>query len=237
LKRIPARQLVTLWQHARAAQLDLYSAAAIEGLQRLAAWPPGATSEQGSQALESLRALTVQAREAPRGYQRVSTSVTAPIRAGFPSIADDLRTLIKGARKELMVVGFDFGEQAFASALHEAARRGIAVTVVGDRNMAGIGHLAAFWPSDITGPAVYVGVEPDLGRVFRVHAKTVVADRMRALVGSANFTAGGLRNNLEFALLVEGPCAQELVQLVDDHVARGYLVPLRRAGSAGAGGG
>ncbi|MDR7554062.1 MAG: phospholipase D family protein [Armatimonadota bacterium] len=48
-----------------------------------------------------------------------------------------------------------------------------------------------------------------------LHAKAVVADRRRAIVGSANLTWGGLVANLEIALLVEGDPAWQIAALID----------------------
>lgn len=48
-----------------------------------------------------------------------------------------------------------------------------------------------------------------------LHAKVVVADRSRAIVGSANLTAGGLGINHEIALLVDDGAAWQVADLID----------------------
>jgi phosphatidylserine/phosphatidylglycerophosphate/cardiolipin synthase-like enzyme len=48
-----------------------------------------------------------------------------------------------------------------------------------------------------------------------LHAKVVVADRTRAIVGSANLTVGGLGTNHEIAVLIEGEPAWQIASLID----------------------
>lgn len=48
-----------------------------------------------------------------------------------------------------------------------------------------------------------------------LHAKAIVADRAKAIVGSANLTAGGLGTNHEIAILVEGESAWRIASLID----------------------
>jgi phosphatidylserine/phosphatidylglycerophosphate/cardiolipin synthase-like enzyme len=49
----------------------------------------------------------------------------------------------------------------------------------------------------------------------QLHAKIIVVDRKKALVGSANLSWGGFYGNYEIALFVEGELAWELAQVVD----------------------
>tara|TARA_Y100000590_G_C15743067_1_gene1020976 strand:- start:96 stop:674 length:579 start_codon:yes stop_codon:yes gene_type:complete len=48
-----------------------------------------------------------------------------------------------------------------------------------------------------------------------LHAKTIVANRNRAVVGSANFSVGGLDKNYELGLYVTGNTAYNLALFVD----------------------
>ncbi len=49
-----------------------------------------------------------------------------------------------------------------------------------------------------------------------LHAKVVVVDREKAVVGSANFSWGGMSGNYEIGILLEGREAWTLSKLVDD---------------------
>jgi phosphatidylserine/phosphatidylglycerophosphate/cardiolipin synthase-like enzyme len=59
-----------------------------------------------------------------------------------------------------------------------------------------------------------------------MHAKAIVADRRVALVGSANFTAGGLRSNLEVGVRVTGAVAADIVRTIERLEREGWLVPV-----------
>ena len=49
-----------------------------------------------------------------------------------------------------------------------------------------------------------------------LHAKVVVIDREKAVLGSANFSWGGMSGNYEIGVLLEGREAWTLSKLVDD---------------------
>ena len=55
-------------------------------------------------------------------------------------------------------------------------------------------------------------------RKRQLHAKVLIVDRMKALVGSANFTLGGMFTNYEVGVKVEGEAAWKLAALVDSLV-------------------
>lgn len=48
-----------------------------------------------------------------------------------------------------------------------------------------------------------------------LHAKVIVADRMRAVIGSANFSFGGMANNYEIGVRFEGEEAWTVSKLID----------------------
>jgi cardiolipin synthase len=49
----------------------------------------------------------------------------------------------------------------------------------------------------------------------QLHAKIIVSDRKKALVGSSNLTWGGMFGNCEIGLLVDGAAAWKLAELAD----------------------
>jgi cardiolipin synthase len=50
----------------------------------------------------------------------------------------------------------------------------------------------------------------------QLHAKALVIDRKKAVIGSANFSRGGMVVNHELAVLFEGDQAWYLAKLIDD---------------------
>lgn len=221
-----ARQLLGLFAEARRRSIDLYAASALVELAALPSWPDPADEAASGTLLEALRALLIQERERPRDLHRVSLAITAPLRGAQPSLNDNVRVLLGSAVRELLVIGYSFGDRGFEAALHSAAAKQVAVTIVGERGDRSLRTLLDFWPSTGRRPFVYVGYEPDIDRVFAVHAKVVVADRRRMLAGSANFTASGLVHNFEVGLVTEGAVAEEMCRVVEAHVTAAYLVPL-----------
>lgn len=48
-----------------------------------------------------------------------------------------------------------------------------------------------------------------------IHAKAIVVDRRRAIIGSMNFTWGGMVGNHEIGVLIEGPDVEDLAYVLD----------------------
>jgi cardiolipin synthase len=59
-----------------------------------------------------------------------------------------------------------------------------------------------------------------------LHAKTIIANRSRAVVGSANFSVGGLDKNYELGLYVTGDTAFKLASFVDSIASNSNLCTL-----------
>lgn len=66
-----------------------------------------------------------------------------------------------------------------------------------------------------------------------LHAKVVVCDRKKALVGSANFSKNGLENNHEMAVLLTGKAVKNVAKSIDQLVKEGIrLNALTKRGTA-----
>ena len=48
-----------------------------------------------------------------------------------------------------------------------------------------------------------------------IHAKAIVIDRRKAIIGSMNFTWGGMVGNHEIGVLIEGPDVEDLAYVLD----------------------
>jgi phosphatidylserine/phosphatidylglycerophosphate/cardiolipin synthase-like enzyme len=224
--KVDARSLVRAWRLVRAAGVELFSADApgrLEGLrgpQGLAVDPTVELS-----LLTALRALEIEHSERPSDLARVTLVATLPTTE--PEVAatrDVVRGLIRGAVRELLVVGFSMTDPEFHALLAKRACEGVQVTVVGDRTSGDLATMKRGWPVQARPLVALVEALPERDEFRRMHGKVIVADRARALVGSANFSAGGLRANLEFGLRVEGSVAEELCRLVSGLKQAGWLV-------------
>jgi len=61
--------------------------------------------------------------------------------------------------------------------------------------------------------------ESNGGKILQIqtlHAKVIVADRKKAILGSANFSWGGMSSHYEIGVLIEGKDARTLSELVDE---------------------
>lgn len=146
--------------------------------------------------------------------------------------ADVLLELISQARSELLIVSFaTFGVPSIQIALAGAAENGVRIMLVSDTAVDSGGRLTRdgvdvyrpmprtevyAWPRDAR-PRVGDGVAS-------LHAKAAVADRQKALIGSANLTRAALSHNMELGVLVTGGAAPErLSRHFDDMILRGTL--------------
>lgn len=150
---------------------------------------------------------------------------------GAGAIERALTRLIDTAEHELVLAVYTMsaGPARVWNALEDAIVGGISCTLVADRAESqdpGMRerlrslrdrHPATFRILDFVG-------ETDRDHL---HAKIVVADRRRALVGSANLTAHGMLLSHELAVLIDGPAAEEIAARID-MLGRSRLVrPLR----------
>jgi phosphatidylserine/phosphatidylglycerophosphate/cardiolipin synthase-like enzyme len=216
---VKARALVDLWRALRSTDIDVF---APEGAARLKKMlPPEADS---APVLAAVRALEIVEREraAPSTVSFVGTRPRPKPHEG--GTRSSLRDLIASAQRELLVVGFSMTDPEIERLVQEKARSGVHVTLVGDRQQEGLRAWLQRWPPIIPRPVALVGVEPDENEPFQMHGKAVVADRQRALVGSANFTAGGLQRNVELGLRVDGAAAREVVNFIERLADERWLI-------------
>jgi phosphatidylserine/phosphatidylglycerophosphate/cardiolipin synthase-like enzyme len=85
---------------------------------------------------------------------------------------------------------------------------------------------ARYWPFGAPTPTLYVDPRAAVPRSYAsLHAKCIVVDGMRALVGSANFTDRGHARNIEAGVLVDDArFATELARQFHDAVGAGLFV-------------
>ena len=234
MTRVDPRRLKAAWALARRHGLDLFRPGASEGLLRLPGWSglrlPGADlcHEPTATVLDALRALELQARETESACQSIRVVGTFPGRRhGLPGTRDVVRSLIAGAHREILVVGFTISDREFQSLLVSRAQDGLEVSMFLDRNCTDVAALAQSWPRKATTLAVFRNVEEQPPQRRSLHAKAIVADQKRALVGSANFTLSGLDHNMELGLLLEGPPAAEICRVVQSLAQEGWFEPIR----------
>ncbi len=124
--------------------------------------------------------------------------------------------LIRAARREIQVAVYRIDASALPllDLLEDAVRRGVQVVIV----VSAVGRQ----PGNIRERLMRLREIQGFHLVdFRsegggfLHAKTIVVDREKAVIGSANLTWGGLIGNHEIGVLIEGPEAWEIARLLD----------------------
>lgn len=145
-----------------------------------------------------------------RARQRVEVVWTGPdsaVRTGRLTSAAVV-DLVEGAREEVLLASYaTHTEPSVAAALRTAAKRGVRVTLLLERAEDNADYRAS-------GPA-FPGLRarrlswPAARRSkgASMHAKVIVVDRRRALVGSANVTDFAMTRNLECGVFIDGGAA------------------------------
>ena len=150
---------------------------------------------------------------------RIELAGTGPefVSQGIREIESLMEELITGAQTEIQILAYVFTESALPliDTLGRAAARGVRITLVlnrlNDQNPAvinKIGEMQSMFPA-----FKVVNFEDRHGSVL--HAKVVVSDRKKAVVGSANFTMGGMTSNYELGIFLEGDVAWKLSNVID----------------------
>ncbi len=141
-------------------------------------------------------------------------------RSGLRGIMPVMQELAAGAKREIQVLAYVMTESArpLLGMIEQALERGVHVTIVLNvipgqppalhsdlRRLASFGHARIRYFADSEGS--------------QLHAKALIADREFAVLGSANYTWGGLVSNHELGVLLKGRAAWELGELADRLVA------------------
>ena len=138
------------------------------------------------------------------------------LKQGIRGAESVMEELMLGARQEIHLAAYVLTPQAMhvVELLESAAQRRVKLTLL-------VNNLQAQPPAirqrlealrDGSSAVKLVDFAPARGQL---HAKVVVADRSRALIGSANFTWSGLVSNYELGVLVEGELCWKLAGLID----------------------
>lgn len=146
----------------------------------------------------------------------------SPLARRVASVAE---SLIDAARFELIVVTYALTEGAefLLRRVIAAQKRGVKTQLILDEGSEKVRLLKVLWGSTPL-PEIYVLAEGSHLRTL--HAKVILRDREEALIGSANVTWSGMRNNLEMGALLKGPSVASFADALHDLIRSGILVGL-----------
>ncbi len=135
---------------------------------------------------------------------------------GVRSIGAVITEIIREARCEIQIMAYLITSPDFVDLLVSAAERGVSVTVV-------INDMQE-QPQEIREKLLYAArkfnyfVVSEFCQKYKgsLHAKVIVVDRQKAVIGSANFTKHGIESgNHEIAVLVYGSEVEKVARLID----------------------
>jgi len=116
--------------------------------------------------------------------------------------------MLKGARREIVALGYEMDEDTFIDQLAEAARR-VPVTLIWDRERAAESRPLERWPPGAPMPKVFQDRPRDnAARYAKMHGKAILVDGSDLLISSANFTFHGLHANVEFGVRLRGKAVE-----------------------------
>ncbi|OIQ10640.1 Cardiolipin synthase A [Moorella thermoacetica] len=135
---------------------------------------------------------------------------------GIRSIGAVISELIRTASNEIQVVTYLLTSEDLVDLLVEAAQRGIKIYIVLD-SLSGQPETVRSKLQAASSIFSYFTVKEFCKEHSgNLHAKTIICDRTRAIVGSANFTrAGMVSGNHEIAVLISGPEVARLARLIE----------------------
>ena len=235
MTRIKPRVLVTTWNLIKRRALDVFRPGIASILPDLPEWtvlglPQGGVERELSiTLLDALRALALSHRQETAGSKAGVELVATLPEADRTVLAtqDVVYTMLESARKTILVAGFELTEPSIRRLLIRKGMDQIAVTVVGDRVRGSARELLKDWPTRARPLRALENIEAATpNQASLQHAKVITTDGESTLIGSANFTAGGLRNNIELGVRVSGALAVEIEQLIARLEKSGWLTPV-----------
>jgi phosphatidylserine/phosphatidylglycerophosphate/cardiolipin synthase-like enzyme len=138
------------------------------------------------------------------------------IKNGTRGVEPVIEEIIKNARKEIQIAAYVLTSRALhlIELLVDAAKRGVKITLIlnartcRDKEISlKLDYLVESFP--------HVRVINFRSLKKQLHAKVIVVDRNTAIIGSANFSWGGMYSNYEIGVLVEGNQAWEVAKILD----------------------
>ena len=168
--------------------------------------------------------------------QRAEIAWTGPATEAVPLRRVDqvIYDMVETAKDEVLLVTYAaYRAERALKVLRDATDRGVRVKLVielaqesgGKISFDGLQAIRTavpssqvfYWPLDRRKRGA-------TGSYGAMHAKCLVADRMRAIVSSANLTDYALEANMELGLLVERAVAARLAEHFDQLIVRGELI-------------
>lgn len=137
--------------------------------------------------------------------------------AGVRSVETGLEELFGGGPRRIVACAYSLGEGAF-----DLPERLVGLALGADAEVLLLVDRYASQPRAVTRRLDALARAHDRLQLFsydrpdrrRMHAKVVVRDEQRALIGSANWSGNGFLHNHEMAVMVEGDAARRAADMI-----------------------
>ena len=123
--------------------------------------------------------------------------------------------MIEKGEHTIKIVGYglkDIDPNVIKS-LSQAGKRGITITIIGDKMAENVKRIKKQWPENVPLPEMYTREENPEDTIQSLHAKLIIVDGNTLLITSANPTHHGLKSNIEVGLQIRGQIVREIEEL------------------------
>jgi len=151
---------------------------------------------------------------------KVKILATGPefLKEGIRGTGPVIEEMIKNSKKEIQIMAYviSFHASKFLDHLEDALKREVKITVILNRldeQDEKIKRKIKKMKRQYHKLKVINFTDPSGGDL---HAKVIVADRKKAVIGSANFSWHGMSHNYEVGVQLEGDSAWKLAKIIDE---------------------
>ena len=141
---------------------------------------------------------------------------------GARSFESAMENLIMEARKEIHIVAYMMTTSALPliKKLKQVMDKGVTVTLLlnNDDNDVNIKNFLLEMKENYTPLFKMVNFYKRTQK--NIHAKIIISDRKKAIIGSANFSWGGFTGNYEMGVLVTGETAWKIAKMIDSLIEK-----------------
>ncbi len=135
---------------------------------------------------------------------------------GFRAIEPIIEEMLESAENEIQITSFVLTKaMPVLKKIESALKRGIKVTLVIDDVAKQCPEVISWINNHLRKFSKFLLLDFSNSNEETLHAKLLIVDRRKALIGSANLTWSGMFSNHEVAVLIEGDQVWKLAAMID----------------------